>query len=132
MKIYLANSLFTKLERDFNEEVCHRLEGLGYEVYLPQRDGGQAKEGVPVQELFKKDITALNNCDIIVAILNGSEPDSGTVFEVGYACALDKPIYAFRDDFRSFSRIEDLNLMISESCWVYEDLEEIYNILTND
>ena len=28
----------------------------------------------------------------------GSEPDSGTAFEVGYALALGKPVYAYLSD----------------------------------
>ena len=46
-------------------------------------------------------INLIHNCDIIVANLNpfrGLEPDSGTIFEVGYAMALGKEVYAYADD----------------------------------
>ncbi|MGV8664508.1 nucleoside 2-deoxyribosyltransferase, partial [Pseudomonas aeruginosa] len=33
----------------------------------------------------------------------GSEPDSGTAFEVGYATALGKPVYGYVDDAGSYA-----------------------------
>lgn len=39
MKIYFAAPLFCKSERDFNINLTKQLEELGYEVFLPQRDG---------------------------------------------------------------------------------------------
>lgn len=54
------------------------------------------------------------------------EPDSGTVFEVGFAHALGKPVAAvLAMDGRYDMLIEDfggpLNLMLSESCRVFHD-----------
>jgi nucleoside 2-deoxyribosyltransferase len=37
--IYLAGPLFSASERRFNLELTHRLEALGFDVFLPQRDG---------------------------------------------------------------------------------------------
>lgn len=130
--IYLAAPLFNPTERRLNEEVCQRLEELGYKVYLPQRDGGRAELGDSVSDLYKKDVEALNKCNMCVAILQGETLDPGTVFELGYLAAQDKPIFAYRNDWRAFSKGQSLNLMISESCQVYEDLEDIYEDLTND
>lgn len=82
---------------------------------------------------------------------NELEPDSGTVFEVGFACALGKPVAAVLPDTRDWGSrvravcgtgapgpsglamdarydmlIEDfggpLNLMLSESCRVFADV----------
>ena len=51
---------------------------------------------------------------IIFAIINGCPPDEGVMVELGYAMALEKPIFLFRDDFRRCTDSEDypLNLMI--------------------
>ena len=38
--------------------------------------------------------------DIIIAILDGIDVDSGTASEIGYACAKGKKIYGYRNDFR--------------------------------
>ncbi len=49
-------------------------------------------------------IGLIAECDIVLANLNpfrGLEPDSGTVYEVGYATALGKKVYAYANDHRS-------------------------------
>jgi len=46
-------------------------------------------------------IRLIHQADIIMANLNpfrGLEPDSGTVYEVGYATALNKPVFAYAHD----------------------------------
>ncbi|WVM89821.1 nucleoside 2-deoxyribosyltransferase [Halopseudomonas pachastrellae] len=43
-------------------------------------------------------LQALRSADAVLANLGcfrGAEPDSGTVFEVGFACALGKPVWAY-------------------------------------
>lgn len=43
--VYLAAPLFTDAEREFDARLAARLEGAGYRVFLPQRDGPQDHEG---------------------------------------------------------------------------------------
>lgn len=38
--------------------------------------------------------------DLVVAILDGSDVDSGTAAEIGYAVALNKPVIGIRSDMR--------------------------------
>lgn len=48
-------------------------------------------------------IKLIESADIVMANLNpfrGFEPDSGTVFEVGFATALGKPVYGYAADRR--------------------------------
>ena len=40
-------------------------------------------------------------CALVFAVLDGADVDSGTAAEVGYACALGKPIIGWRGDLRS-------------------------------
>ena len=39
MRIYFAAPLFSQAERTFNEHLAQQLESLGFQVFLPQRDG---------------------------------------------------------------------------------------------
>ena len=49
----------------------------------------------------------------MVAIVEGADVDSGVAMEVGYACALDKPVKLLRTDFRTQGpRIGRFNLML--------------------
>jgi nucleoside 2-deoxyribosyltransferase len=48
----------------------------------------------------RRNIAAIRSCDILVALLDGQEPDAGTVAEVGYAAGLGKRCYGLRTDLR--------------------------------
>ena len=55
------------------------------------------------QWILQSNLTAIHRADLVMANLNpfrGLEPDSGTAFEVGYAHALGKPVWAYVDDDR--------------------------------
>ena len=43
----------------------------------------------------------IDNADIVVAVLDGSDVDSGTSAEIGFACAKGKRVIGYRSDFRS-------------------------------
>lgn len=48
--------------------------------------------------IMRENIAMIEQCDIVFADLQpfrGTEPDSGTVFEVGYATALGKRVFAY-------------------------------------
>ncbi|MBU4610068.1 nucleoside 2-deoxyribosyltransferase [Achromobacter sp. GG226] len=53
--------------------------------------------------IFEANVARIRASDAVMANLNafrGHEPDSGTAFEVGYAAALGKPIWAYTDEAR--------------------------------
>lgn len=52
------------------------------------------------QWIYEANIELIRQADAVMANLNafrGAEPDSGTAFEVGYATALGKPVWAYMD-----------------------------------
>ncbi len=53
--------------------------------------------------ICQSNLQKIRNADAVLANLDcfrGSEPDSGTVFEIGYATALGKPVWAYFSDQR--------------------------------
>ena len=44
-KIYFAAPLFNEAEKEYNLKIVSILESYGYEVFLPQRDGGRQDGG---------------------------------------------------------------------------------------
>lgn len=51
-------------------------------------------------EIFRRDVELIDRCDIVAANVNafrGPEPDSGTCFELGYAYARGKTLYAYTE-----------------------------------
>ena len=89
-KIYWAAPLFTEEEKVYNEQCVRKLESAGFGVYLPQRDGGEYLKGVKPEDIYRKDIEALEQCDMLIGNIKGNDP--GTLFEIGYAAALGKTI----------------------------------------
>lgn len=51
-------------------------------------------------ETGRRNQQAIDACDAVFAVLDGSDVDSGTGAEIGYAYARGKPILGYRGDFR--------------------------------
>ncbi len=54
--------------------------------------------------IYEANIALIRECDLVMANLapfRGYEPDSGTAFEVGFAAALGKPVWAYHDPMGS-------------------------------
>jgi nucleoside 2-deoxyribosyltransferase len=113
-KIYLAGPLFTLAEQSFNVTLARFLDGAGFEVWLPQEHEPRSNTA---QAIFAMDVAALDWADMVVACMDGPDPDSGTAWECGYAYAKGKPIVCYRTDFRISGDTPGApyNLMLSES-----------------
>ena len=96
MKLYLAGPLFSAAERAWNGELAKALRDGGHEVFLPQ----DQEPGKDAAGIFATDVRGIDWADALVAIMDGSDPDSGTAWECGYAYG-KKPILLLRTDFRS-------------------------------
>jgi nucleoside 2-deoxyribosyltransferase len=51
-------------------------------------------------EIGRKNQRLIDECDVIFAVLDGADVDSGTAAEIGYGFAKQKPILGYRSDFR--------------------------------
>jgi nucleoside 2-deoxyribosyltransferase len=110
MKIYLAGPLFTSPERQFNADLARFLGEMGHEVWLPQ---DKEPRELTAKSIFDMDMEGVKWANIVVACMDGSDPDSGTCFECGYAYE-KKPIICYRTDFRGAGDIDGAkyNLML--------------------
>jgi nucleoside 2-deoxyribosyltransferase len=113
MRLYLAGPLFTTAEQEFNERLAALLREAGYEVWLPQEHEQRDKSA---REIFLKDVEGVDWADVVVANMDGPDPDSGTCWECGYAYR-KKPIVLYRTDFRAAHEPDKspYNLMLTES-----------------
>ncbi|MGI4745816.1 MAG: nucleoside 2-deoxyribosyltransferase [Janthinobacterium lividum] len=107
IRTYLAAPLFNDRERSFNEELATKLERY-CKVFLPQRDGlllaELLREGVPLEvaetQIFERDRSALLECDLLVAVLDGAHIDEGVAFELGFANARGANCIGLQTDVR--------------------------------
>jgi nucleoside 2-deoxyribosyltransferase len=130
MKIYLAGPLFNIAERDFNQRLTMLLREKGHEVWLPQEF---EQRTMTPKQIFIKDVDGIDWADVVVANMDGPDPDSGTSWECGYAYR-KKPVIVFRTDFRVGDKIRGdvpetaqidaapYNLMLTESATTRLDL----------
>jgi nucleoside 2-deoxyribosyltransferase len=105
--VYVAGPLFSEAEREFLEKVVDCLAQAAnldpiQNFFLPHRDGGELGKGPTRQFIFNLDINKINSADVIIALLDGQDSDSGTCIELGYAYALNKKIFGILTDFRSY------------------------------
>ena len=83
---------------------------------MPQRyDKELQNEPDSSKRMFACLMGALDNCNVVVAMLDGADTDSGTSFEAGYARGRGKRVVGVRTDFRS-SKDHGLNLMLLHGC----------------
>jgi len=134
IRIYFAAPLFNQAELRFNEYLGNLLKKAGFDVFLPQENEEKPDAENVSQEDLKKiylgDIHAVDTADIVVAVADGADMDSGTAFEVGYATAKGKPVYVLRTDIRMQNKSELVNLMIQEAAAeIYTNVDDLVSNL---
>lgn len=127
MLIYLAGPLFSEAERRFNLELTERLEALGFDVFLPQRDGVEREkppyDAMTPEErrhaMFHLDRTRILASDVFLIVLDGRVPDEGACVELGIAyCQKEfennrRLLIGLHTDSRSALMSARLNPMVS-------------------
>jgi len=106
MKLYFAAPLFCEAERRYNADLAEKVEALGFEVFLPQRDGvvGASETGDGgdagrddasgdgavmrrARAIFELDLERIKATDIFFYLLDGRVPDEGAAVALGIAFA---------------------------------------------
>jgi nucleoside 2-deoxyribosyltransferase/predicted secreted protein len=125
--VYLAAPLFSEAERAYNLAIAGHLRNNFFDVYLPQEAGDDlpTRNKEEQVQIFSENLRALENADIINAIIDGADADSGTAWEMGYAYAYRKQVIALRTDFRRSGNYEKVNLMLEESAAVVTSIVEL-------
>ena len=106
LKIYLAGpDVFEKDALQQGERLKERCSAYGFEGLFPLDNviNFDASPYEVAKAIRKANVELIASCDIVMANLNpfrGVEPDSGTVYEVGYATALGKKVYGYAQDRR--------------------------------
>ena len=121
---------------DFQKELCRQLgfEGLHpLDNAVPETLSGPER----AQWIYRSNIALIHRADCISANVNrfrGAEPDSGTVFEIGYAVALGKPVWVYTQEARSL--VEQLAVaraidgrLVDESDFTVEDFALNLNLM---
>jgi nucleoside 2-deoxyribosyltransferase len=131
MKAYLANGLFSLGDRLVNEQLAAAIREAvpGIELYVPQENDAINDKTAYADSLAiaQADLEMLKNSDVLVAVLDGVEIDSGVAAEIGAFAMLNRPIVGVFTDVRQQGRdnmlkIEALVRDGIENQFVYRNL----------
>ena len=144
MLIYFAGPLFSEAERRFNDGLTRKLENLGFDVFLPQRDGVEPHrppyDAMTPEErrhaIFDLDKRKIFEADIFLFVLDGRVPDEGACVELGIAyCQKElqgnrKLLVGLQTDARAAFLTSKLNPMVRVPLqYVLEDEEALLRLL---
>ena len=120
--VYLAGPFFNQNEISNIEYTEKELEKKGIEFFSPMRYGSKKEHGTHewAHELFEMDRNEIKNADAVVALYYGSNGDTGTAWECGYASAIGKPVILIH-----VHRNNDSNIMMHCGCTTNIFLDEL-------
>lgn len=108
MKAYLANGLFSIGDRYVNEQLAAAIRAVvpAIELYVPQEndainDKSNYADSLAIAET---DLNSLKESDLLIAVIDGVEIDSGVAAEIGAYAMLNRPIVALFSDVRQLGR----------------------------
>jgi nucleoside 2-deoxyribosyltransferase len=131
LKIYLSGPLFSRADIAWGERVKSFLEDRLDSVRIIWPHELSSCRAGP-QQIFEANLQALEDADLMVAILDGPQVDDGTAWEVGYFFRQGKKILGIRTDIRRAGEADNsrVNLMIECSCHeIAGSLEELGSFL---
>ncbi|MHA3886786.1 PfkB family carbohydrate kinase [Stutzerimonas degradans] len=110
-KVYLAGPFFTLAELWMVGQARRDLIDMGLNVFSPYHDVGLGT----AEDVVEKDLEGVRDCDVLFAIGDGL--DSGTIYEIGYARALNKPVVFYAEN----ESAQDKKMMEGSACRITDD-----------
>lgn len=110
-KVYLAGPFFDLGQVWMVEQARTNLRNLGLEVFSPYHDVGLGS----AEDVVSKDLQGIHESDLVFAITDGL--DAGTIYEIGYARALEKPVVVYSERHKD----ESLKMMEGSGCTICAD-----------
>lgn len=105
-QVYLAGPFFDLAQVWMVDQARTNLRELGLMVFSPYHDIGLGCAA----EVVGKDLAAIHQSDLVLALTDGL--DSGTIYEIGYARALNKPVVVYSERHKD----ESLKMMEGSGC----------------
>jgi nucleoside 2-deoxyribosyltransferase len=144
MRVYLAGPLgFSEAGMAFHKEkIVNVLTSMGWEILDPWQLAPASKIAHILQmpygeprraawealnpEIGETNALAINSCDLVFAVLDGTDVDSGTSSEIGFAFALGKKILGYRGDIRLSADNEGSTVNLQVEYFIRESGGEIF------
>ena len=120
--VYLASPFFNETELANVQYAESVLDERGIPYYSPRSYKAQGEAGSLewAHEIYEVDRQRIETADVVVALYYGSNGDTGTAWECGYATAIGKPVVLVHVDKANGS-----NLMLNCSSTTNITLDEL-------
>ena len=140
LKIYIAGpEVFEKDSIEIGKKLVEICAAYGFEGLYPLDnvvDFSQSKHKI-AQDIYEANVAMIKSADIVIANLSsfrGKEADSGTVWECGYAYALGKKVYGYRDRDGAYieqfeSKKEEDGMFLDDEGRYIEDFDHPLNLM---
>lgn len=126
MRAYIAAPWFTPEQMNLLELVKDTVVQLDIDIFSPKDENMYTPGETSAIDVLLGNCNAIESSDLIVVITNGK--DVGTMWEAGYAFAVDKPIiYVWVDRLPG----QKFNLMLAASGAVAYSMIELDELLKN-
>lgn len=108
--LYLAGfDVFREDSIDYGKRLKALCRRYGFDGFYPLDNAAPADLQGPVLAtwIYQANVALIQRADAVMANVNpfrGAEPDSGTAFEMGYAVALGKPVWAYTEQHEPLVR----------------------------
>jgi len=138
-KIYLASPYgFAPSTRGFLQKMKSALKKHGHQVIDPWGEGDSPLKPFRSQEshlspeervaqlkilnhqIAERNRQAIESGDVVVAVLDGPDVDSGTASEIGFAFACGKTIFGYRGDIRLTGENQATLVNLQVQYWIEE------------
>lgn len=116
--IYLAGPFFTLDETMFLQEIKQAFSSMEVPIFSPIDEVGVGE----ASEVYKGDIDGLRRSSSVFANICGM--DVGTIYEIGFARSIGKPVTLFAQDCKP----KDLTMLVGGGCKCFSDFTTaVYN-----
>lgn len=107
-QVYLAGPFFDLAQVWLVQQLCADLRDVGLSIFSPYHDIGLGS----ANDVVEKDIEGIRKSDLVLAITDGL--DAGTIYEIGFARALNKPVIVYSERHHG----ESLKMMEGSGCTI--------------
>lgn len=124
MKAYIAGPLWKEDDRKKLEKIDDLCKEFNLETFVPHRDAGIYEKG-DSKYFFEKDSKAIDECHLMIVLLDWKFVGSGTAWEIGYAYAKNIPIIALVEDLESLNTYDRMCVMTFNSVKLVDSIEKL-------
>jgi len=125
LRVYIAGPLCLEEERNFLEKIDKLCKKYELSTFLPHRDCGLWEKTQDAKKIALGDLKGFDNCDFLIANLNGFNVGAGTAWEVGYAYAKGIPVIAIKSDRKLEDSREEISAIIFGTTKIVTSFEDL-------